>query len=719
MNRLVLILLLSGLLIPLTRGQDHAAILQKSPDALVLAKDGKPAYRIAVRTFKLPAGCALKSLTVRALHCEQLGDVPGSGMWARGLDIALPAKPVKNFTYRFRVKSESPSQSYRFGLQFLKADEKTRQLKESDFFRASGWTHISADFTTLVNTMISQGYTRLGSISQRPYKPGGNVPYIVSDVSVIMTDEAPRTLYAGDIESGNSVYGGRVTTAVEPNASKDGVYWINDDVNPSITGFLTGEPATVATGWKLPASTVTIGFAKGWDGAVGEITYGGEGKPAATYRFEDMPERAPLNGVHGGIDFGAGQWVSRVSHVASFDGQAFADGAGNPVDGLFAQAQAAFKGDKFDDALRLYERVLLEHSEASDRWFAAQQGIAETLAKKGDLAEAAKAAHLCMDGAPDLKSFAEAVNLSAKILSALDKNIDRANQLLTFQQSGSASGLTNPMDAIGYPAMPERESAFAAMRHQAGDDAVAARLCAFTFLFTGKPRDALAQFADAFRRNSKGADFQRRSLELLTIGLRAARGHGVGLGANLQFVIYGPHGPDAKPGTADDSADPFAGLLSAPPEPGLGGLATLSQDDLTALRRVRDAAQLYGGGFQMPEDIRPAALLALQRANDALDGWGAAGQKDWYLQLTLGPGRAGMEGPSLAGAQAAAKGRALHLGEVHALWSEIDASYAAKGIQPTPAMAPMRLQFHAICAALNQTVFQQPAPKLLTAPASF
>ncbi|MDQ3623358.1 MAG: hypothetical protein M3463_12845, partial [Verrucomicrobiota bacterium] len=319
--------------------QDPAAVTQaalalgrqKSPESLVLATDGKAACRIyagsedviATRTFKRPAGSTLKSLTVRALHCEQLPGA-GSGMWTHGLDVALPAKPVKNFTYRFWVKSESSSQSYRLGLQFLKPNNTASPLQESDYLRAgSGWTQISADFTSLVNARISEGYTRLSSITQRPYNPGGNVPYFVSDVSVQMTDEAPKTLYASDLESGTSVYGGTVATVVEQNASRDGVYRINDGVNPPIMGVMTGKPAPVATGWKRPSSTVTIGMSKGWYGAVGEITYGGGDKPDATYRFEDMTENAPLNGVHGGIDFGTGQWVSRSSfHAGCFDDRA-------------------------------------------------------------------------------------------------------------------------------------------------------------------------------------------------------------------------------------------------------------------------------------------------------------------------------------------------------------------------------------------------------------
>jgi hypothetical protein len=49
--------------------------------------------------------------------------------------------------------------------------------------------------------------------------------------------------------------------------------------------------------------------------------------------------------------------------------------------------------------------------------------------------------------------------------------------------------------------------------------------------------------------------------DMVLIGARAVRGHPVGLDVFFQFVNYGPAGPDGKPGTADDLADPFAPLL--------------------------------------------------------------------------------------------------------------------------------------------------------------
>jgi tetratricopeptide (TPR) repeat protein len=395
--------------------------------------------------------------------------------------------------------------------------------------------------------------------------------------------------------------------------------------------------------------------------------------------------------------------------------------APNPVDDLMRQAQGAVKAGKFDDALQLYEKMFTEHPEASNHWFDVQINIAQALAKKGDLSGAAQAAHLCLDGASDAQSFDAAVMFTATILSAQDKNVDRANQFIAFAQTG---GKTNPMDAVGYPSLPDREKAFAAIRRQVGDDANASRLRAFTYLFTGKPKDALAQFAEEFRRSDNISNLQLPILDLVNIGLRDMRGHRVGLDQDLQFVIFGPNGPDGKPGTADDLTDPFAPWLPAPPAAGEGGLSGIDAGGLATLHQVRDAAQLYGGDPLLFPDIRLPALTALQRSTSALDGWGAPGRKDWYLDRALGLGGMplpdeGTRGLLLAGAQLSARGRACHLGGLYTLWNEIDADCAANNIPSDKPIVAARAQFDRICTVLGHVLFPKISLNPLKKPATF
>ncbi len=404
------------------------------------------------------------------------------------------------------------------------------------------------------------------------------------------------------------------------------------------------------------------------------------------------------------------------------------------VDNLFKEANAARTSKNYDEAIRVYERFFLEHPETTHHWANVQRSIADCLAKKGDFEAAAKAIHLALDGAPDARSFSDTVTQAALILAAMDKNLDRANKFLKFQQSGPADGLTNPMDAIGYPSLPEREAAFVTLRQKAGDDAAASRFRALTCLYSGKPKDALAQFADGFRRSSVLQDLQNCAPALVTMGLRAVRGHGVGLDSAMKFVMYGPDGPDGKPGTGDEIADPFAAFLDPPPAPGEGGLAGLPPDDLQALRQVRDASAQCAEDPLLVAATRRAGLAALARSNDALDAWGSPGQKDWYVHMDqlLLVGRKlkyitddafnllTMEEQLLAGAATAARARALHFGGSSALFNEIDAFCAAQEIQPTEAIAKARSGIDKVREILSKCDVTIPkATPLTSVPPSF
>jgi len=395
-----------------------------------------------------------------------------------------------------------------------------------------------------------------------------------------------------------------------------------------------------------------------------------------------------------------------------------ARGADTSAEVLKAAKNAA-SVHQFDEALRLCERVIVEHPETPMRCYEAQMTIVTTLAAKGQLAEAAKAAHLAMDCAPTEAAFDNAVTLAANILSALDHNVGRANQLLAFQETGPVNGAINPLEAVGYPAMPERELAFDAVRQQAGDNVVGSRLRAYTFLLSGKPREAFAQFADAFHRSANLRDMQSAATDMASIGLRAVQGQRLDQKTALQFLAFGPNNTDEKSNTEDKREDPFADILPAPPAVGEGGLAALSATDLAALRHLRDAAKLYAGDPWVEIRIRRLAIIALQRANEALDDWGSAGQKDWYLQLALTSNTGYETESSLIGAQAAAKGRDLHLGGIAALWNEIDTYCAAHGIEPTPLMINIRKQFINTTTVLSTLQSRPPQVKYLQKPAAF
>jgi hypothetical protein len=406
--------------------------------------------------------------------------------------------------------------------------------------------------------------------------------------------------------------------------------------------------------------------------------------------------------------------LSLIILAASLMMPARAQAAGSQEATSLARANAAVTENKPDVALALYEQVFAE-SKKLDDWFNAQKGIAVALAKKGALPEALKAVRLCLDGAPTLSQFDEAAKLAANLLSAADNDVQRANAFLEFQKSGTG---TNPMEQIPYPVNPGREKLFAGIRAEAGDTPAASRMRAWTFLYSGKPREAAGQYADAFRRASAPADLQTAAADLVTMALRAVRGQGSDIENEIEFVVSGPAGPDGQPGTPDDLKDPFAGF-PAPPPRGQGGLSGDSPAELDALRKIQDAAVLYAGDPRMRPEVRRDALNAMQRANDASDNWGASGQKVWYLQLALSPEGAGSEEVLLIGAQAAAKGRALNLGGAVALWKQIADQATTSGLPPTKGIDRARKQFDSLCTILRKNHPRKPGFKPLARPATF
>jgi hypothetical protein len=399
---------------------------------------------------------------------------------------------------------------------------------------------------------------------------------------------------------------------------------------------------------------------------------------------------------------------------------------------LMTQAKAAVVAKRFDDALRLYERVFVENPRVTTSWFAAQRGLALTLAQKGDFVGAAQAAHICVDAALDSRTYTDALDLTARILSAADKDVIRANLFLEFQRTGPTNGAVNPLDAIGYPALPDRDRVLAAARAESGDTVAAASYRALTFRYSGKPRDALAQYADAFRRSSKtfrkGSELVGPAVDLVQFGLRAARGHAVDLDTAQLFVIWGPNGPDGQPHTADDLPDPFSGLLPAPPAPDQGGLSGLSTNDLAAVRHVRDAAQILVADPLLPLKVRDPAVRALQRANEALDGWGTPGQLEWYrrrlfnsaIQPLIGDPASELVALTLLDeAVAAARDRSLHLGGMRAFWNEVEARCAALRIDKAHTLVVARERNSQITNALSRARFALVVPVPLKKPATF
>jgi tetratricopeptide (TPR) repeat protein len=221
--------------------------------------------------------------------------------------------------------------------------------------------------------------------------------------------------------------------------------------------------------------------------------------------------------------------------------------------------------EKFDEALRTYERVFTAHGTVMNGWLSAQLSIVEVLRRQDRNEEAIRAARIALDASPDRSNIAARVSTIADTLRRIDNHVGRANQAINFQRFGPSGedgkpgtddDLKDPLPAFGYPSYPERERAFEKVRKEAGDDSEASRLRAYTYLYTGKPKQALQHFRDALGRSTSDR-FKYIGPELITVGVRAARGYAGDFQPFVDFVNYGPAGPDGKPGAADDLKDPF------------------------------------------------------------------------------------------------------------------------------------------------------------------
>ncbi|NQT86083.1 tetratricopeptide repeat protein [bacterium] len=230
--------------------------------------------------------------------------------------------------------------------------------------------------------------------------------------------------------------------------------------------------------------------------------------------------------------------------------------------------RALMAQEKYDEALRAFERVFTAHGAVTTQWLSAQVTLVDILQRQGKLKEALQAARIALDASPDRTQITNQVRTIADLLRRIDNHVGRANLAINYQRfgpdgedkkPGTADDVKDPLPALGYPSYPERERAFEKTRKEAGDDSTASRLRAYTYIYTGKPKKALPHFLDALGR-AQSDRFRYVGPELIIVGVRAARGYAGNLQPFVDFVNYGPAGPDGKTGTADDLKDPFIAI---------------------------------------------------------------------------------------------------------------------------------------------------------------
>jgi len=347
----------------------------------------------------------------------------------------------------------------------------------------------------------------------------------------------------------------------------------------------------------------------------------------------------------------------------------------------FLAAQSLFDEGRFEEAHRVFERVFTVSHEPTDLWPKAQRAAAEALREARMYEEALRAARVLLDTASHPGALADAVRFIAELLADADGgSVKRANAFILFQrwgpagpdgEPGTGDDLVDPLAALGYPPMDERARALAGLLEGPPETAQAFRRAALARVWLGRPAEAAALFLEALRR-APFRELRDILYEAVTIGLRGARGSAAGLDAAFAFVAWGPAGPDEKPGTSDDIADPFAGIKP-------GGVPSLPAEDAEALRAASGVLEAIVGDAARDANERREAAWALERVHEALGDWGRPGLLEWYTDRLLGSSDGRLQEPLMAGALASARLGRSHLGGVREFLRELGARLAREG----------------------------------------
>jgi tetratricopeptide (TPR) repeat protein len=334
----------------------------------------------------------------------------------------------------------------------------------------------------------------------------------------------------------------------------------------------------------------------------------------------------------------------------------------------------------YDQAIAEWEKCFTVYGSVANEWRNAQRRIADVHAAKGDIAEALKAARPYFQTARESDSFNEALRFICELLRRQDGDDPaRANAMLAFQQYGPAGpdgktgtddDLKDPLAEVGYQSLPRREQALESFRRSAGDTAAACRYRAMSYIYTGRPDEALKHFMDAFARCPFG-QLQSCGEDMVVIGLRAVKGTAAVVDEACKYVSFGPAGPDGKSGTADDLADPFGGY--APAKAGQGGPADLSAEDVAALAAVKPMLREIAFDGREDGGLRREAIEALIRVHEALADWDPKADAEMYTQELFHNG--GGYWDQLASlAISSARGGQCHLGGVQRWWAALPQS---------------------------------------------
>jgi len=221
---------------------------------------------------------------------------------------------------------------------------------------------------------------------------------------------------------------------------------------------------------------------------------------------------------------------------------------------------------KPDDALATYQRLICTYPLEQTACQAAQAKIVEVCRAASKWAEALGAARVLYDAAGTEQGILEAAQTVAQAFLAVDGNLGRANEFLAYQSFGpeGPDGKPNTADDIAanrlaevrYPTLgPEVAKQFGAAIQAQPENYDGFRAKAFLYAYSGRAKEAAAQFRLAFKVASL-TQLPTAAQELVLIGLKAHTASFHGLDRAFEFLNYGPKGKSGK----ESLPDPFAGL---------------------------------------------------------------------------------------------------------------------------------------------------------------
>jgi tetratricopeptide (TPR) repeat protein len=361
----------------------------------------------------------------------------------------------------------------------------------------------------------------------------------------------------------------------------------------------------------------------------------------------------------------------------------------NPDDGqpyCLYLARSYYAEEKWDKALEACEWAFTHHPTKNCVWRDAQRQIADALAKQGRFDEALQAARVLYDASRNHGEVTSYASFIVHLLRTADGNDERSNAFVLHQLYGSAGedGMPgtedDPADVltpIPYPTYPQREKAFDVVRKAAGDNAGDLEHCAWTYLYAGRPQEALRYLAEAFRRYNPDRLWQIAEY-LAFAGPRSVRGNGLGLELLPAYIAFGPEGPDGQPGTEDDLAEPKGLTEAAGTE-----VVVISPDQLAMLDELVEKLKRLAERTAEYRSRREYATDSLRRIYEAAPRRNWAGMQEWATALLLAETDDNLRTSAGFLALKLAQGQQLHLGGVHRFFRELDAAAEAAG-KPLP-----------------------------------